>query len=191
MEQLTDDQLDELYQWVDTIPLSRRKRNLVRDFSDGVLMAEVISHFYPKMVDLFNYSQALRVDSKIYNWKTLNTKVLKKLSMGLDTETIINLANSKPGVIEKVIWKFKSITESDSQQDNNYFDDDFDYQNSAPIQTIKLQQADDRKLLVEKIKECEEHEEYIKVLENKIQKLEQLMRLKDEKIAKLTEKLKR
>ena len=164
---------------------------MVRDFSDGVLMAEVVSHFYPKMVDLFNYNQALRVDSKIYNWKTLNTKVLKKISMGLDTETITQLANSKPGVIEKVLWKFKSIVESEYQQDNNYFDD-IDYQNLAPIQTIKLQQAeDDRKLLIEKIKECEEQEEYIKALEKKILKLEQLMRLKDEKIAKLIEKLKR
>ncbi len=30
-----DDRLQELYLWVDTIPLSRPKRNIARDFSDG------------------------------------------------------------------------------------------------------------------------------------------------------------
>lgn len=32
---LTDDQLQQLYTWVDEIPLSRPKRNINRDFSDG------------------------------------------------------------------------------------------------------------------------------------------------------------
>jgi len=43
---------------VDDVPLSRAKRNIARDFSDGVLVAEVVKHFLPKEVDLHNYSQA-------------------------------------------------------------------------------------------------------------------------------------
>jgi hypothetical protein len=30
-----DAELEELYSWVDSIPLSRPKRNIARDFSDG------------------------------------------------------------------------------------------------------------------------------------------------------------
>ena len=32
---LNEAQLEELYAWVDTIPLSRPKKNIARDFSDG------------------------------------------------------------------------------------------------------------------------------------------------------------
>jgi len=35
---------------VDSIPFSRAKKNMNRDFSDGVMMAELIHHYRPKMV---------------------------------------------------------------------------------------------------------------------------------------------
>lgn len=54
--QLNEEDLQVVYNWVDTIPLSRPKRNIARDFSDGVLIAEVIKNFLPKDVDLHNYS---------------------------------------------------------------------------------------------------------------------------------------
>lgn len=38
---LSNDDLTRLYTWVDEIELSRPKRNIARDFSDGVLVAEV------------------------------------------------------------------------------------------------------------------------------------------------------
>jgi len=36
---------------VDEIPLSRPKRSITRDFSDGVLMAELVHHYFPKLVE--------------------------------------------------------------------------------------------------------------------------------------------
>ena len=42
---MDDDDLQRVYQWVDEIPLSRPKRNIARDFSDGVLTAEIVQHF--------------------------------------------------------------------------------------------------------------------------------------------------
>jgi hypothetical protein len=35
MEAVDDEVLEDLYTWVDEIPLSRPKRNITRDFSDG------------------------------------------------------------------------------------------------------------------------------------------------------------
>ena len=91
---LTDAELQSLYRWVDSIPLTRPKRNIARDFSDGglvlvrvfhafarlttlawfrsVLMAEIVKHLYPKMVDLHNYVATNAVAKKLYNWKALN-----------------------------------------------------------------------------------------------------------------------
>ena len=72
---LSDENLQEIYTWVDGVPLTRAKRNITRDFSDGVLMAEVLQHYFPKVVDIKNYSAANSVRQKLYNWQTLNNKV--------------------------------------------------------------------------------------------------------------------
>ncbi|EAY03321.1 hypothetical protein TVAG_173660 [Trichomonas vaginalis G3] len=187
----TQDELIDLYGWIDTIPLSRKKRNLARDFSDAVLMAEVVNHFYPKSVDLFNYQQGLRVDTKIYNWTYLNEKVLKKLHFPLDTQTITELANSTPGTIERVLWNFRDLVDCKPEENEKpyFIDSDSDLDRDPVEQYTESQSFQDRKLLEQKIAECEEHEEYISLLENKIEKLEQLIKLKDAKIAKLTRQL--
>lgn len=53
---LTDQEVNDIYTWVDAIPLSRPKKNIGRDFADGVLMAEIVHHYFPKLVELHNYS---------------------------------------------------------------------------------------------------------------------------------------
>lgn len=79
LQPLSDDDMQLIYNWVDEIPLSRPKKNITRDFSDGgrmqaevVLMAEVIYNFIPRLVEMHNYSAQHSVDKKIYNWQTLN-----------------------------------------------------------------------------------------------------------------------
>ena len=61
-----------IYEMVDKVPLSRPKKNIARDFSDGVLIAEVIKHFAPNLIDLHNYPAAHSKTQKLYNWNTLN-----------------------------------------------------------------------------------------------------------------------
>ena len=72
---LSDENLQEIYTWVDSVHLSRPKRNITRDFSDGVMMAEILHHYFPKDVDIKNYSAANSVRQKLYNWQTLINKV--------------------------------------------------------------------------------------------------------------------
>jgi hypothetical protein len=66
---LSEEEMQMIYNWVDEIPLSRPKRNIARDFSDGgkiiinkntllVLVAEIVKHFVPHIVELHNYSAA-------------------------------------------------------------------------------------------------------------------------------------
>jgi len=78
---MTEEDLQTVYNWVDSIPLSRPKRNIARDFSDGCLVAEVVKHYIPKLVELHNYSAAHSQSQKMYNWNTLNLKVFKKLGV--------------------------------------------------------------------------------------------------------------
>lgn len=179
---LDDDELQKIYVWVDSIPLSRPKRNISRDFSDGgawrkhiaagrvqlqpariagarrhrqgtpalaadalgccirarrapparprvvwirslevarlphiapfirlaVLVAEVVHHYFPKLVELHNYSAANSLRQKLYNWGTLNTKVFRRLG-GFEVKRgdVEAIVNCKPGVIEAVLMQLQ------------------------------------------------------------------------------------
>ena len=113
---LTEEQLQEVYHWVDEVPLSRAKRNIARDFSDAVLVAEVVKHFISREVDLHNYSQAHSVTQKVYNWNTLNLKVLKKLGFQLSKKEIENVVNMVPDAIEVILYKLKVRIDMVAQQ---------------------------------------------------------------------------
>ena len=101
--EVADSELKPLYQWVDEIPLSRPKRNIARDFADGVLVAEVIAHFYPRLIELHNYSSANAMTQKMYNWQTLNQRVLRKLGSQIPLQDVQDCCNNKAGAIERVL----------------------------------------------------------------------------------------
>ncbi|XP_065843937.1 sperm flagellar protein 1-like isoform X2 [Oscarella lobularis] len=100
---MDDDDLQQLYTWIDEIPLSRPKKNISRDFSDGVLAAEVVKHFLPRLVDLHNYTPANAKEQKKRNWQTLNRKVFCKLNFNVPDEVVNGVSSCNPGVIEFVL----------------------------------------------------------------------------------------
>ena len=102
-EHLSDEQLRTLYAWIDAIPLSRPKRNIQRDFSDGVLLAEVVAVYFPSLVDLHNYGTANSLKQKIYNFETLNNRVLKKFGYTIPKSSIEDIVNCRPGAVESVL----------------------------------------------------------------------------------------
>lgn len=105
--QLSGEQLEALYTWVDTIPLSRPKRNITRDFSDGVLFAEVIHHYHPSLIEVHNYSAANGLSQKMYNWETMGTKVFGKLHLSLSKEEMQAVATGKPNYIERLLLRLR------------------------------------------------------------------------------------
>lgn len=104
-----DNELMYIYEWVDSVPLSRQKKNIARDFNDGVLFAEMIKHHFPKLVDLHNYPNASSRKLKLSNWTTLNNKVLKKLGIKLTMNEIEDIMASKQNSIESLLGKVYRI----------------------------------------------------------------------------------
>ncbi|XP_005380859.1 PREDICTED: sperm flagellar protein 1 isoform X2 [Chinchilla lanigera] len=100
---MDEEALHQLYLWVDNIPLSRPKRNLTRDFSDGVLVAEIIKFYFPKMVEMHNYVPANSLQQKLSNWGHLNRKVLNKLNISVPDDVMRKIAQCVPGVVELVL----------------------------------------------------------------------------------------
>ncbi|XP_042624865.1 sperm flagellar protein 1-like isoform X2 [Cyprinus carpio] len=128
LKQLDEEALQDLYAWIDKIPLSRPKRNITRDFSDGVMTAEVVKHFFPKLVELHNYTPAHSTQQKLSNWSTLNRKVFSKLNFHIPEETMKKIVVSTAGCIEPVLCSLREKIEEkqagkqlDGTQDLEYY----------------------------------------------------------------------
>ena len=289
----TEEELQELYVWVDQIQFSRPKRNIARDFSDGVLLvriptifhhthftlfayycsenlrvstltlyfqAELLAHFYPKLVEIHNYSAANSFSQKMYNWNTLCSKVLKRLGVTLDPSDVDRTCKVVPGAIENILRIVRKKVEHDRAKQVNqspsappsrsaapavhpsnrqnipstapssnqgvkgltprfanasraatanspsrapnhgvFASGDGDgspgkYQAFAAVQhfdhsDLAMQREVDTEILVEKEQALQELRETNEILETKVKKLEQLLRLKDSKIQALVAKV--
>lgn len=84
-----------------------------------VFMAELLKRYYPKNIDIHNYVPGNSVAKKIDNWCTLNRKVLSKLDIKLGKDIINKLANSQPGIIEKVLIELRTKILKDCNTERN------------------------------------------------------------------------
>ncbi|KAL3134828.1 hypothetical protein ABBQ32_007799 [Trebouxia sp. C0010 RCD-2024] len=222
---VSEHELNGLYTWVDEIPLSRPKRNIARDFSDGVLVAEIVQHFHPKLVELHNYSGAHGATQKQYNWTTLNQRVFKKLDFVLAKSEIEAVVNCDPGAVERVLKlvkvKLEKYNDRQSQRSSSNEGDSPGYQElssrtpgstggqmgdstgrrtqsrtAKPSPTaqahVTVKGASDKASaaeLADKEQTILELRETNEIIETKVKKLEQLVRLKDAKIQTLIQKM--
>lgn len=214
---MTDEDLQKIYVWVDSIPLSRPKRNISRDFSDGVLLAEIVHHYFPKLVELHNYSAANSVRQKLYNWSTLNQRALRRLDFEIKRPEIEALVACKPGIVEAVLMQLqrkiaefkqrRAAQESGSEEPSSPQASvsaagaghassgarvAAEASPSAAPALPGFRPADNGNqsaALAEKDATIGELRETVEILELKIKKLEQLVRLKDSRIQTLTSRL--
>ncbi|KAL8623971.1 hypothetical protein ACOMHN_047191 [Nucella lapillus] len=216
--ELGEQELEEIYTWVDSIPLTRPKRNIARDFSDGVLVAEMIKHELPKLVEVHNYSQANSTTQKMQNWLLMNRKVFKQLNFELSEEIVRQISNATVGTIERFLFFLRSRLDRfkwEKQQTTALKT----YENERPEADQKLSPRRDTKvagargtavtgvgvglkgfkpakdemvpllLLEEKAQEVLAKNETIQILQAKIKRLEHLLHLKDIRIEDLQSRL--
>ena len=108
---MDDQQLMIVYEWIDSIPLSREKKNISRDFCDGCLTAEILKYYYPKIVDLHNYPSGSSTKQKLSNWNTLSLKVFKKIKFVISNEEINDIIHAKAKAIEKLLYRLYQFIE--------------------------------------------------------------------------------
>ncbi|XP_076627746.1 sperm flagellar protein 1 [Colletes latitarsis] len=186
------DNLEEIYAWVEQMTFSKPKKNLARDFSDAVFMAELLKRYYPRYVEIHNYISGNSIAKKIDNWCTLNRKVLSKLDMKLSKDVINQLANSQPGVIDKVLTdlRVKILKDCNAERDSLYFV----YEENGKGEEVKsvldpeeiANKTVPRQVFVRLKQELQEKNEIINTLQQKVNHLESLMKFKDQRIADLS-----
>ncbi|XP_018319144.1 sperm flagellar protein 1-like [Agrilus planipennis] len=201
MGKTTNIDYEALYRWIDEFPISRHKRNISRDFSDAIPLVEMLKQIYPRLVELHNYTPRNSVALKVINWETLNKKVLSKIGVNLSKKMIDQLANSKPGLIEKVLNDIKQKVEEreNHKKDggNSIVVEGLTSDMSGTIMPVKEKNSDktiDHKLIpvdyIDKMEaNLQEKDEAVVILRNKVQHLETLLHVKDERINDLTRQI--
>ncbi|KAI4538219.1 hypothetical protein MG293_011622 [Ovis ammon polii] len=204
-----EEALHQLYLWVDNIPLSRPKRNLSRDFSDGgvcsnvFLVAEVIKFYFPKMVEMHNYVPANSLQQKLSNWSHLNRKVLNKLNFSVPEDVMRKIAQCAPGVVELVLIPLRQRLEERQRRrkqgigslqvcprrpEGKVSQTPRAGGNSGDSQVL---QSDPSFVLqiAEKEQELLASQETVQVLQMKVRRLEHLLQLKNVRIEDLSRRL--
>jgi hypothetical protein len=68
----------EICKWLQSLDLSFSVKNPKRDFSNGYLVAEIMSRYYPKEVNILCYENGTRIAAKVDNWEQLYKVIQKK-----------------------------------------------------------------------------------------------------------------
>jgi hypothetical protein len=202
--ELDEKKLEDLYEWIDQVPLTRPKKRIERDFSDGCMIAELVRHFLPNLVDLHNFTPANNLEQKMANWGTLNTKVFSKFGLNVPENITHNICTCKPGYVEVLLHNLRyKITEQIAKIEKPKF-----YINPGTKtprtntvmgtnRVIKSHSGGSHNAsqyipridYEEKVQECLEQAEALEVLQAKIRRLEHLLQLKDIRIQELSDKL--
>ena len=130
LKKITERERMEIYVWIDRLNLqSKPKKHFARDFSDGVLCAEILmkttcssssSSFSrrsntARMISMHNYPIKNSFKGKLENWELLNAKVLRspKIRCELTREEMSAVARSEKDAAERVLLKIKTAVEDD------------------------------------------------------------------------------
>ena len=178
-----DSELMYIYEWVDSIELSRPKKNIARDFSDGVLLAEIIKSYLPHMVDLHNYPSCSNSKHKESNWNVLNNKVLKKLHIKLTKNEIDSIIKAEPLAIEKLLQRVYAVLQNKINIGINPNKD----QSNFAMQKNNIDIL--RKTLEEKDNIIKQLKDIVEVLELKLKNSEEMEGILQNKVQQLTEAL--
>ncbi|KAB5570913.1 hypothetical protein PHYPO_G00218910 [Pangasianodon hypophthalmus] len=77
----------EVWKWLQSLELSISPKNIRRDFSNGYLVAEVFSWYFPEDFSLHSYDNGASLGTKQSNWTQIE-KVLVKRRVSLMKESI-------------------------------------------------------------------------------------------------------
>ncbi|GAW80358.1 conserved protein, unknown function [Plasmodium gonderi] len=185
-----EEELNDLYDWLYSFSLSRKIKNIHREFSDGVLMAELVNICLPKFVELHNYSKANSINQKKYNWNRLNEKVFKRLGFKIDKRHVEEIVNCKYMGVEKVLNTFKNQLQKFQNSEIN------GEEGSNTLTNGQANSVNDEEHSITHVLDDPSYQnteilndEIVKILRDKIQNLEKLLKIKDNKIDILNRKI--
>uniref|UniRef100_A0A3B4ALW5 Calponin-homology (CH) domain-containing protein n=1 Tax=Periophthalmus magnuspinnatus TaxID=409849 RepID=A0A3B4ALW5_9GOBI len=104
----------EVLQWILNLQLSVCPKNVRRDSSNGYLVADIFSQYYPKVFLLYSYKNGAALSIKQDNWRRIQ-KFLRKLNINLSQDLINGTMHFEMGAAEKLLTEIYSILTKQSE----------------------------------------------------------------------------
>jgi UDP-galactopyranose mutase len=162
-----------------------------------VLVAEVVKHFMPCLVDLHNYSPAHSFVQKLTNWNTLNSnanavKAFRRIGFAIERADVEKVIRCEPEAAERVLELIKAKIEAHytRKQQASQAEAEAKLIAEMPVEAPVAEKTVEEgfePLPEDKI--IAELRETVEIMELKVKKLEQLVKLKEAKITVLSNKL--
>ncbi|KAM8847989.1 spermatogenesis-associated protein 4 isoform 2-T2 [Synchiropus picturatus] len=92
----------EVVQWLQGLNLAAYPGNVRRDFSNGFLVAEMLSFYYPTYFQMYQYKNESSVAAKQWNWNKIKQEVVE------------GTIHCKPGAAELMVQQLYSILTKNS-----------------------------------------------------------------------------
>ncbi|XP_053952882.1 sperm flagellar protein 1 [Anastrepha ludens] len=197
-KRLTDEQLSDLKKWLADQQINPNK--LHREFSDAVPVANLLKKLYPKLIDLHNYPPRNNTQLKLNNWETLNFKALGKIGLQQTKNMLHKLAKGIPGAIESLLYDIKmndrllkKNDKNDEQEQAWSENDDIIVVNVNKKVGDAIVQVPQKMILYsvyeQSVRDLQTKDSYLNAANQKIAHLENLLKLKSERIDELCAQL--
>lgn len=92
----------EVLKWIQSLDLSISVKNPKWDFSNGYLVAEILSWYHPKDIKMHSYNNGTSIQSKILNWTLLET-FFKNKNYTIDKDVIESTIHCKNAAAEVLV----------------------------------------------------------------------------------------
>jgi hypothetical protein len=98
----------EVIRWLQSLDLSFIVKNPKRDLTNGWLIAEILSRYYPKDINMLSYDKGTRLATKIDNWEQL-FKVFQKHNIPFQKAEFDMVIHCKHGAATFFLYKMYQI----------------------------------------------------------------------------------
>lgn len=98
----------EVFKWLQSLDLTFPAHNVRRDFSNGFLIGEIFSCYYPIDIEMHSYTNGTSLQTKLGNWSLLK-RFFNRQQFNIPKEVIDGTIHCKPGAAELLVVSIYSI----------------------------------------------------------------------------------
>ncbi|KAL0974313.1 hypothetical protein UPYG_G00218700 [Umbra pygmaea] len=125
----------DVLKWLQSLDLTFSPMNVRRDFSNGYLVAELFSWYYPEDFPMHSYNNGTSLPAKQGNWAQIE-RFLAKQNIHLQKEAIDGTIHCKPGAAELLVQEIYTFLTNRRIKGLQVRETDFtdrDYQEQLPM----------------------------------------------------------